>query len=74
MNCEEWFERLYQILDKDMDARTWAELETHMHHCQPCLDRFELEKRIQDRVKKSCREESCTESIRIRIRALIQKF
>lgn len=74
MNCEEWFHRLYQILDRDLDDKMWAELEAHMRDCQPCLDRFQLEKRIQDRVKKSCKEETCAESFRLRIRAIIQKF
>jgi mycothiol system anti-sigma-R factor len=72
MNCEEWFERLYQILDKDLDAKVWKELEQHMQDCQPCLDRFELEKRIQERVKQCCKEESCTESIRLRIKAIFK--
>lgn len=74
MNCEEWFDRLYQILDKDLDEKVWQELEQHMHDCRPCLDRFEFEKRIQERLKQSCRQEVCSESIRIRIKTIIEKL
>ncbi len=73
MNCEEWFERLYQILDRDLDESLWLDLERHMRACRPCLERFEFEKRIQDHLKKSCCEETCTESIRVRIRAIIEE-
>lgn len=74
MNCEEWFDCLYQILDRDLDATVWTELEAHMKLCQPCLDRFALEKRIQERVKKCCQDEPCAETLRLRIKAIIQKF
>ena len=46
MNCEQWFSRLYEILDHDLDEKLWKELEAHMRNCQPCLDRFEFEKEI----------------------------
>jgi len=74
MNCDEWFERLYKILDRDVDEGVWREVEEHMKLCRPCWDRYEFEKRLKEKVKKSCCVESCTESLRIRIKALFEKY
>jgi mycothiol system anti-sigma-R factor len=74
MNCDEWFEKIYQLLDRDMGEKDWAEVEKHMKKCRPCWDRFEFEKRLKDRIKSSCCKESCTESFRVRIKALFEKY
>jgi len=48
MNCDEWFEKLYQILDADLSNKAvWKDLQDHMKGCQPCWDRFEFEKTHQ---------------------------
>ena len=57
MNCQEWYDKLYQILDRDLDQTVWQELEAHMKLCRSCWDRFEFEKDLKARVKKSCRME-----------------
>jgi mycothiol system anti-sigma-R factor len=74
MNCDEWFDRLYQILDRDMDDVVWRDVESHMKNCRPCWDRYEFEVRLKAKVKKSCCIESCTESLRLRIKALFEKY
>ncbi len=74
MKCDEWFDRLYQILDRDLDETVWRDLEAHMKSCRPCWDRFEFEKLLKERVKNSCGKESCTESLRLRIKALFKKY
>ncbi len=73
MNCDQWFDRLYQILDGDLDQDAWKELKAHMNDCQSCWDRFEFEKRLKARLKDSCCKESCTETIRARLKALFKK-
>ena len=74
MNCEEWFEKLYRFIDKDLDQAAWKDIEAHMHDCRPCFDRYDLEIKIRERLQASCRKEGCTESLRLRIRALLEKF
>lgn len=74
MNCDEWFEKLYQILDKDLDDAACRELKEHMQHCRPCWDRYEFERRLKDRLKSSCCQESCTSSLRDRIKSFFDKF
>ena len=73
MNCQEWYDKLYQILDRDLDDTLWRDLNAHMKECQSCWDRFEFEKTIKERLKSSCCKESCTESLVIRIKALFKK-
>ena len=74
MNCKEWYEKLYQILDRDCEASVWRDVETHMKQCRPCWDRYEFEIKLKEKVKSSCCKESCTESLRIRIKALFEKY
>ena len=74
MNCDEWFDRLYQLLDRDRDDTVWRDVEKHMKECRPCWDRFEFEKHLKERLKNSCCKESCTETLRTRIKALFKKY
>jgi len=38
MNCDEWFEKLYQILDADLSNKAvWKALQDHMKGCDPLL-------------------------------------
>jgi len=74
MNCDEWFNRLYQILDRDVDEVVWREVEEHMKLCRRCWDRYEFEKRLKEKVKDSCCQESCTDSLRRRVKALFEKY
>ncbi len=74
MNCNEWIAQLYLILDKEMEENVWQDVEAHMKLCRPCWDRFEFEMRLKERVKSSCCKESCTESLRLRIVALFEKY
>jgi len=74
MNCEQWFEKLYSYIDKDCDQIVWKDVEDHMHHCRPCCDRYELEVRIKERMQKTCKFEKCTESLRIRIQAILKSI
>jgi mycothiol system anti-sigma-R factor len=74
MNCDQWFDRLYQILDRDLDEDAVKELKAHMKDCRSCWDRFEFEKRLKARLKDSCCKESCTDTIRLRIKALFKKY
>jgi mycothiol system anti-sigma-R factor len=74
MNCEEWFEKLYQYLDRDLDGTTIQEIEVHLEHCRPCWDRAAFERKLKERLQKSCCKETCTESLRARVKAILEKY
>ena len=74
MNCDEWFEKLYKYIDKDLKDIAWKDVEAHMSDCRPCFNRYDLEIKIRQRLKESCCKESCTESLRLKIQAILEKF
>jgi mycothiol system anti-sigma-R factor len=74
MDCSHWLDKLYQILDHDLDENVWKEVEEHMKKCRPCWDRYEFEKRLKEKIKSSCCQESCTEALRRRVKALFEKY
>jgi mycothiol system anti-sigma-R factor len=74
IDCKKWFDKLYRILDCDKDDTVWKDVEKHMKDCRPCWDRLEFEKRLKEKIKSSCCKESCTESLRTRIKALFEKY
>jgi len=74
MNCDEWFEKLYRYIDRDLDQIVWKDVEAHMHDCRPCYSRYELEVKIKQRLKESCESDCCTEALRVKIRAILEKF
>lgn len=73
MNCKEALEKIYEFLDKD-DSAPLSAIEQHLDWCRPCWDRFEFEKRLIERIKKSCHKESCTEKLKNRIQSLLEKY
>lgn len=74
MNCKESFELIYRYLDKDLTGATFEELEVHFKICRSCWDRVEFEKRLKERLKNSCCKEKCSEALRERIKALLEKY
>jgi mycothiol system anti-sigma-R factor len=73
MNCKEALEKIYEFLDKDISVPL-SEIEKHLDWCRHCWDRFEFEKRLIERLKKSCHKEPCSETLRSRINALLEKY
>ena len=74
MNCNESFELLYRYIDRDCDGITIQEIEIHLKACRPCWDRYEFERLLIARVKESCHKETCADSLKKRIRALLEKY
>ena len=74
MTCDEWFEKLYHYLDKDLDEAALKDVDRHMKECKPCWTRYEFEVKLRERLNSSCCIERCTETFRLRIKALIEKF
>jgi mycothiol system anti-sigma-R factor len=73
LNCEESFEKLYQFIDNDLDGVSYTEVEIHLKLCRPCWDRFEFEKKLKARFKRSCCED-LPDSLVVRIKTLLEKY
>ena len=74
MNCKESLQKLYEFLDGEMEKMSSAQIEQHLDWCRGCWDRFEFEKRLKERLKKSCSKESCSDTLRNRIKSLLEKY
>jgi mycothiol system anti-sigma-R factor len=73
VNCKEALEKIYEFLDKDGNIPL-SEIEQHLDWCRPCWDRFEFEKRLIERLKKSCHQETCSDSLKQRIQQILEKY
>jgi mycothiol system anti-sigma-R factor len=73
LNCQESFEMLYRFLDDDLDGVSYTDVEYHLKLCRPCWDRFEFEKMLKARFKKSCNE-PLPETLVNRIKSLLEKY
>ncbi len=50
LSCEEVIERLFDYLDRELDAQQAADIEWHLDRCRDCFTRAEFERRLRARV------------------------
>ncbi len=50
IDCEEALRRLFEYLDRELDAARHAEVEQHLHTCRACYSRAEFERRLKGRL------------------------
>jgi mycothiol system anti-sigma-R factor len=73
MNCREALAKIYEFLDRE-DSAPLSEIEKHLDRCRHCWDRFEFEKKLKALVKKSCCKEVCPDTLKRRVKALLEKY
>ncbi|MGH8681895.1 MAG: mycothiol system anti-sigma-R factor [Burkholderiales bacterium] len=73
MTCEEVLEHLFAFLDRELDDKTSAEVEHHLEGCRGCFSRAEFERSLKAHVRDSG-ESAAPESLRARLKYLIEKF
>ena len=69
--CEEAIDKLHEYLNqRDLTQENVAEIRQHLKDCPPCGDRFNFERQLLERLKKSdpCQ---CPERLKSRIKALL---
>ena len=74
MNCRESLKKLYDFLDGELDKVPKSEIKKHLDACRHCWDRFEFEKRLKELIKKSCCKEACPDTLKRRVKALLEKY
>ena len=71
--CRQTLQRAYLILDgEDISVEERVEIETHLHECSPCYERYGVEvevKRLIYRLKGSC---TCPDQLRAKIETLLE--
>lgn len=73
LKCEEVLRQLVAYLDRELDARTTADIERHLAGCRGCFSRAEFEKRLKARVAETG-SDTAPEQLRRRVKAIIERF
>lgn len=73
MDCQAVIEKLFDYLDKEMNAEEMAHLKSHLDLCRDCFDRAQFEQLLRDEVKKKTHH-CCPESVKNKILKILDKF
>jgi len=73
-DCLEAFDHLYAYINGELkEADSVAMIEHHLSHCKSCFTRAQIEKKINDRLKKS-KQDKTPDSLKNRLDQLIDDF
>jgi anti-sigma factor (TIGR02949 family) len=74
IGCLEAIEAFYAYLDGELEEPgSIADFEHHLEHCRSCFTRIELERMLNERMRRTARKES-PQALRERVGQLLQHF
>lgn len=53
-SCADFLERIVYLLDNELDDADVTAVRIHLGQCQPCLDRYDLQRTMKALVARSC--------------------
>jgi mycothiol system anti-sigma-R factor len=65
-DCSEILDRMIFFIDNEMEQADCAQIQKHLDECAPCLDQFDVERRVKEIVARSCSEHA-PESLRDKV-------
>ncbi len=71
--CADYLERIVHFLDNELDEADCAAVRVHLDSCNPCLERYDLQRTVKSVVARSCSESAPDElrqRVLLRIRAV----
>ena len=71
--CADFLERIMRLIDNELDEGDCAVVRAHIDTCNPCLERYDLQRTVKAIVARSCSETAPTE-LRDRVRIQIQQI
>ena len=72
-SCREAHARVYDYLDRELDAAAAVVIAEHLEACPDCSDLYRLEQIVKALVHRTCCEERAPEALRVRIVARISE-
>ncbi|MCW2798088.1 mycothiol system anti-sigma-R factor [Nocardioides sp.] len=69
--CVDFLERIVYFIDNELDEADCSEVRRHLDSCNPCLEKYDLQRTVKSVVARSCSESApaeLRERVRIRIR------
>lgn len=67
-NCNEFADRLFELLDSEVDYDVAATLNAHLAGCPDCMHAAEAETHIRSIVRRSC-QEAAPDELRMKVYA-----
>ena len=72
-DCADYFERIVYFIDNELDEADCSVVRMHLDTCNPCLEKYDLQRTVKSVVARSCSEsapEDLRERVLLRIRAV----
>ena len=54
--CSEFLDQIVYFIDNELDAADCAVVRAHLDTCNPCLERYDLQRTVKSIVARSCSE------------------
>jgi mycothiol system anti-sigma-R factor len=54
--CADFLERIVYFLDNELDAADISDVRLHLDTCNPCLEKYDLQRTVKAVVARSCAE------------------
>lgn len=75
MDCVEAFDHFYEYLNGELDdPTTRSRIEHHLEHCKSCYSRSQMEKELNERMKRDKAKQKAPEALQKRLRELMRDF
>ena len=71
-DCADFLERIVYFLDNELDEADCSVVRLHLDTCNPCLERYDLQRTVKAIVARSCSETAPSE-LRSRVMMRIQQ-
>ncbi len=55
-DCADFLEQIVYFIDNELDASDCAVVRAHLDTCNPCLERYDLQRTVKSIVARSCSE------------------
>ena len=69
--CADYLEQIVYFIDNELDAADCSAVRAHLDTCNPCLERYDLQRTVKSIVARSCSEAAPAElrqRVMVRIR------
>ena len=70
--CVDFLERIVYFLDNELDEADCSVVQAHLDTCNPCLEKYDLQRTVKQIVARSC-SESAPDGLRERVRIQIRE-
>ena len=71
-DCADFLERIVYFIDNELDAADCSAVRVHLDTCNPCLEKYDLQRTVKSLVARSC-SEAAPADLRARVMMRVQQ-